>query len=114
MGWLSLFLTSRRRLRAAVVIQPSTLLKFHRALIKRKYRLLFSSSRHGDKPGPPGPSAELIRAIVAIKQRNPRYGCPRIALIITHTFGISIDKDVVRRVLAKHYRPDPASGGGPS
>ncbi len=51
MGWLSLFIIPRRLLRAAVVIKPSTLLRFHQALIKRKYRLLFSS-RPGDKPGP--------------------------------------------------------------
>jgi len=113
MGWLSLFLTPRRLLRAAVAIKPSTLLKFHQAMIRRKYRLLFSSRRR-NKSGPQGPSAELIRAIVAIKQRNPRYGCPRIALIIANTFGIPIDKDVVRRVLAKHYRPDPSLGDGPS
>ena len=113
MGWLSLFLKPRRWLQTAVAIKPSTLLKFHQALIKRKYRLLFSSQRHG-KPGPKGPSAELVTAIVAIKQRNPRFGCPRIALIIFNTFGITIDKDVVRRVLANHYRPDPVSGDGPS
>jgi len=52
LGWLSLFLTPRRLLRAAVVIKPSTLLSFHRALIKQRYGLLFSSFRHGDKPGP--------------------------------------------------------------
>ena len=46
-----------------------------------------------------------------LKRRNPRFGCPRIALIIGRTFGIQIDKDVVRRVLAKHYRPDPGAGG---
>jgi putative transposase len=96
-----------------VVIGPSTLLRFHQALIRRKYHLLFSS-RHRDKPGPQGPSAALISAIVAIKQRNPQFGCPRIALIICHTFGIPVDKDVVRRVLAKHYQPDPSSGRGPS
>lgn len=56
----------------------------------------------------------MIAAIVAIKQRNPRYGCPRIALIITNTFGVPIDKDVVRRVLASHYRPNPSLDGGPS
>ena len=98
---------------AAVVIRPSTLLKFHQALSKRQYRLLFSS-RHRAKPGSQGPAAELIRAIVEIKQRNPRFGCLRIAFIITNTFGIPIDKDVVRRVLASHYRPDPSFGGGPS
>ncbi len=81
LGWLSLFITPRRLLRAAVVIKPSTLLKLHQMLVKRKYRLLFSS-RHRDKPGPQGPSTGLISAIVAIKQRNPRFGCPRIALIV--------------------------------
>jgi hypothetical protein len=43
MGLLSLCMNPRRLLRAAVVVKPSTLLRFHRALIKRKYRLLFSS-----------------------------------------------------------------------
>lgn len=113
LGFWSTFLKPQRLLRAAVVIKPATLMKFHRALKRRKYRLLFSSRRCG-KPGPQGPSADLIRAIVAIKQRNPRFGCPRIAFIITNTFGAPIDKDVVRRVLAKHYRPDPTLGGGPS
>jgi transposase InsO family protein len=49
-----------------------------------------------------------------MKRRNPRFGCPRIAQQINKAFGISIDKDVVRRVLAKHYRPGPGSGDGPS
>jgi transposase InsO family protein len=48
-----------------------------------------------------------------LKRRNPLFGCPRIVLIIATTFGIDIDKDVVRRVLAKHLRPEPG-GGGPS
>ncbi len=113
LGWLSVFITHRRLRRVTVVIKPSTLLKFHQALIKRKYRLLFSSRRRR-KPGPEGPSAETISAIVEIKQRNPRFGCPRIALIISNTFGVTVDKDVVRRVLAKYYRPDPSLGGGPS
>jgi len=56
----------------------------------------------------------LIKAIVEIKRRNPNFGCPRIALIITNTFGIEINKDVVRRVLMKHYHPRPGDGGGPS
>jgi len=37
----------------------------------------------------------------------------RIASIIARTFGLEIDKDVVRRVLAKHYHPSPG-GRGPS
>ena len=55
-------------------------------------------------PDPKGPSKELIDAIVEFKRRNPRVGCPRIAQEIARTFGIDIDKDIVRRVLAKHYQ----------
>jgi hypothetical protein len=85
-------------------------LKFHNLLKQRKYRLLYSASRKG-QPGPEGPSPELIQAIVELKQRNPRYGCPRIAQQINKVFGTDIDKDVVRRILAAHYRPDPGNGG---
>jgi hypothetical protein len=50
---------------------------------------------------------------VELKSRNPRFGCPRIARIILHTFGVDIDQNVVYRVLSKHYRPAPG-GTGPS
>ena len=93
------------------LIKPATLLRFHRALIDRKYRFLFSSSAQRRKPGPKGPSPELIAAIVALKRRNPRFGCLRIAQQISHAFGVEIDKDVVRRVLAKHYRPESGTDG---
>jgi transposase InsO family protein len=79
-------------------------------LTKRKYRLLYSSGRKG-KPGPKGPSPELIQAIIELKQRNPRFGCLRIAQQISKAFGLDIDKDLVRRALAKHYRPIPDDGG---
>jgi hypothetical protein len=78
LGFWSLFLNSRRIQSAAVIIRPSTFLKFHNILEKRKYRLLYSSGKK-EKPGPKGPSVELIRAIVELKQRNSRIGCLRIA-----------------------------------
>jgi transposase InsO family protein len=87
-------------------------LRFHRALVRRKYQWLFSSENR-QRPGPKGPSKELIAAILEIKRLNPRFGCPRIAQQISHAFGLEIDKDVVRRILANH--PLPKSGGnGPS
>jgi transposase InsO family protein len=46
-----------------------------------------------------------------MKRRNPRFGCRRIAQQLSFAFGLEIDKDVVRRVLAKHYRPDPGAPG---
>jgi putative transposase len=78
LGLGSLFVPAGRIPKLAVILKPRTLLRFHEALKKRKYRLLFSSGGHR-RPGPKGPSKELIDAIVAFKRRNPRIGCPRIA-----------------------------------
>ena len=83
----------------------TTLLQFHSVLTKRKYRQLFSP-KHRSRPGPKGPDRELIDAVVAMKQRNPSWGCPRIAQQISMAFGIDIDKDVVRRLLSLNYRPE--------
>jgi len=110
-GLLSLFLAPRRIARAAIIIKPSTLLAFHHALRKRKYRLLYSPRGSGRKPGPRGPTEEVIKPIVEVKQRNPRFGCPRIAQQINLAFGLNLDKDAVRRVLAAHYKPDPVDNG---
>jgi transposase InsO family protein len=46
-----------------------------------------------------------------MKQRNPTWGCPRIAQQITLAFGIPMNKDVVRRILAVNYRPKPDAVG---
>ena len=46
-GFWTLFLDPRHIQRAAVIIRPSTLLKFHDLLKNRKYRLLYSSSKRG-------------------------------------------------------------------
>ena len=110
LGACSLFLSPHRIKRAALILKPSTLLRFHTALKKRKYRFLYSSSTC-KKPGPKEPSPALIDAIVELKRCNPRFGCPRIAQQISHAFGIEIDKDVVRRVLARHYHPGSGNGG---
>ena len=42
-----------------------------------------------------------------MKRRNPNFGYQRIADQISLVFDIEIDKDVVRRVLVRHYRPEP-------
>jgi transposase InsO family protein len=114
LGLAALFVCHRRIAKLAAILKPATLFKFRDALVDRKYRLLFSSSATRRKPGPKGPSSELIAAIVEMKSRNPNFGYLRIAQQISHAFGVHIDKDVVRRVLAKHYRADPSAPSGPS
>src|SRR6202045_1178806 len=109
---MALLVRPTRLLRSAIVLKPSTLLALHKSMSKGKYRMLFSPDRRR-KPGPKGPSAELIRAVVEMKQRNPRWGCPRIAEQITLAFNLPIDKDVVRRILAHHHWPG-GDATGPS
>jgi putative transposase len=109
-GVCALVMRPGRLIRSAIVLKPSTLLRLHRALKQRKYRLLFSPTVRR-KPGPKGPPPEVIAAIVDMKQRNPSWGCPRIAQQIALAFGIPINKDVVRRILAVRYWPAPDSAG---
>ena len=109
-GLCAILMRPTRLIRSAIVLKPSTILSFHRTLVKRKYRLLFTP-KTGGKPGPRGPSPELVAAILKMKRRNPNFGYQRIADQISVAFDIEIDKDVVRRVLARLYRPEPGSNG---
>src|SRR5215472_4286387 len=110
----TLMMRPARVLRSAIVLKTSTLLHFHKMLIQQKYRLLFSAKRVR-RPGPKGPTKELIDAVVEMKRRNCSWGCERIAEQIALAFGIDIDididKDVVRRILATHFHPEAGSGG---
>jgi putative transposase len=112
LGLAAMLVSPQRMLKVAVAIRPATLLRFHRALVRRKYQWLFSSKTRR-RSGPKGPSKELIAAVLEIKRLNPRFGCPRIAQQISHAFGLEIDKDVVRRILANHSLPK-SEGEGPS
>ena len=78
LGFASSFLNPRRLVRNAVVLRPTTLLRFHRALRDLKYRRRYAS-RPQRQPGPQGPDQQLIQLICQFKQRNSRFGCPRIA-----------------------------------
>src|SRR5262245_16643295 len=109
-GLCTLLMRPARVLRSAVLLKPSTLLHFHRMLTKQKYRLLFSS-RRVRRPGPKGPTKELIDAVVEMKRRNRSWGCKRIGHQIALAFGVDVDKDVVRRILGIHFRPEAGSGG---
>ena len=60
----TLFVSPRRIAKLGALVKPATLLKFHKALVDRKYGRLFSSRHRRRKPGPKGPSAALIAAIV--------------------------------------------------
>ena len=110
-GLLSLSIKPRRLLRSCLIISPATILRFHKLHVNRKYRLLFSA-KSKKKPGPKGPSPELIRLIVEMKEKNPIYGCERIAYLVSDFLNEPIDDQTVRRILRKYWTPK--GGNGPS
>jgi putative transposase len=71
LGICALFVSPKRLSKIALILKPSTLLGFHQALVKRKYQLLYSP-RTRLRPGPKGPSKELISVVIEMKQRNLR------------------------------------------
>jgi hypothetical protein len=101
-GLYSLWLSPSRRTKVSIVLRPSPFVRFHQALVRYKYRLLYTG-KSGAKPGPKGPSAELIAAVVEMKRRNPKFGCLKIAQQISYAFGVELNKDLVRRILQQHY-----------
>ena len=78
MSMFALLMRPARLAKSAIIVRPATILRFHQALKNQKYRRLFSPKSRA-KPGPKGPSEEVIAAIIAAKRRNPAWGCPRIA-----------------------------------
>lgn len=112
LGFYTLLVSPKRMGKMAVIPNASTLLRLHQALVRRKYHLLYGCQR-ARRPGPKGPSRELIAAVVEMKRRNPRMGCRKIAEQIWNAFGLAINKDVVRRILIRNYRQGPG-GDGPS
>lgn len=112
LSFLTAIINPKRLLKISIIIKPSLLIKFHKALIKRKYSALFSN-KSKRKPGPTGPSKELIQAVLSMKLRNPRFGCRRIAMQISNMLGLDINKDVVLRILSKYYKPT-SNDDGPS
>jgi len=67
-GFLTRFMRPGRIRKAAVILKPATLTKLRRALLSRNYNRLFSS-RKNRKPGPKGPSDDLVLVIVELNQQ---------------------------------------------
>lgn len=99
--------------RLAILLKPETMLKFHRALVRKKYSNIFRRKAL-NKPGPKGPSQELINLVLAIKSKNCGFGYLRIAMQISNQFGIEINKDAVRHILNKYHKGNPNDNNGPS
>ena len=66
-GILAPMISAKRLSQVAITLKPATFLKFHKALVKRKYNLLFSN-KTSKKPGPKGPDKSLIDAILEMEK----------------------------------------------
>src|SRR5215468_625663 len=102
-GFCSLWIQPCRLARVAVAFKTSTLLNFHRALVNRKYRLLFSPKQRA-KLGRKGPPAELIHAVLEMKERNPSWGCPQIADQINCIHAGAVNGEALCRRLKQAIR----------
>lgn len=78
-GFGSLFMRPARIARNAITVRPSTLLRCHQYLVGHKYRALFTPKNRG-KPGPQGPSGQLIQAIVDFKWKSQCRGMVEVSI----------------------------------
>ena len=113
-GFLAFFIGEHRLEKVAVILKPSTILRFHKALVNRKYSQLYSN-KIKKKPGTKGPEKSLVDLVVEMRARNPTIGYGRISMQIYQEFGIKISRFAVGRILRKHFGNNcPGKGEGPS
>ena len=111
-GLMAFIMGEKRLHKVSVILKPATILKFHKALVQRKYRGLFSNKARG-KPGRKPRDKALIELVIEMRQRNPGVGYGRIAMQIYEAFGIEISRFAVGRILRQNWCRIPP-GEGPS
>jgi putative transposase len=101
-------LTNRPRTQLAqvlLVVQPETVLTWHRELVRRKW----TSRRHAAR-GRPRIAAELEALLLRLAAENPRWGYGRLQgelAKLGHALGRSTIRDVLKR---RHVPPAPRRG----
>src|SRR5437870_12495071 len=93
--------------RAVLLVTPRTLLRWHRALVRRKW------SQPSERRGRPKLPAELRELVLQLARENPRWGHRRICGELAK-LGFRVSPTSIRRLLAR-ARLDPAPRrAGPS
>jgi putative transposase len=83
-----------RSSRGARLVTPRTLLRWHRALVRRKWRQ--SSGKRGRPPVP----AEVRVVVLRLAPENPRWGHRRISGELVK-LGLRVSPTTIRRLLAR-------------
>ena len=113
LGFLIHFIPKERLHELAIILSPTTLLKYNRALFNKDSGVL-RSSKNNQKPGPKGPTTEVIDLVLVMKKKNLLMGYLRIAMQLNLIFDSSLDSNQVKRILDKYHRPSPFDYQGPS
>jgi putative transposase len=92
---------------AAFLISPETILRWHRALVRRRWTY---PHRHAGRPALPEETVELI---LRLARENPRWGYLRIVGELKK-LGVTVSKGSVANVLRRHRLPPAPRRAGPN
>ena len=92
---------------AAFLVTPETILRWHRALVRRHWIYPHRG------PGRPALPEETVDLIVRLARENPRWGYLRIAGELKK-LGVTISKGSVANVLRRHRLPPAPRRAGPT
>ena len=93
--------------RGARLVTPRTLLRWHRALVRRKWR------QQAGQRGRPPMSAEVRALVLRLGRENPRWGHRRIGGELAK-LGLRVSPTTVRRLLARAGLGPAPRRSGPS
>src|SRR6266545_5708189 len=99
--------TCRARRVARVLVTPRTLLRWHQALVRRKWR------QESGRCGRPKLPAEVRELVLRLARENPRWGHRRICGELAK-LGFRVSPTSIRRLLAQAKLEPAPRRGGPS
>ena len=92
---------------ASFLVTPQTILRWHRALVRRRWTYPHRSR------GRPALAQETVQLIVRLARENPRWGYLRIVGEIKK-LGVTVSKTSVAAVLRRHRLPPAPRRSGPT
>jgi transposase InsO family protein len=92
---------------AAFLITPETILRWHRALVRRHWTYPHR------RPGRPRLPADAVELILRLARENPRWGYLRIVGELKK-LGVMVSKGSVAKVLRRHRLPPAPRRAGPT